>query len=75
MVSLMTSTRARKCGEIRAEGKGSLMYQVAGSYYLPWDKLALYPELTGQEKRQIDLSYDRTELAVNDTVRYGSMLA
>jgi uncharacterized protein YfaS (alpha-2-macroglobulin family) len=55
--------------EIKAEGKGSLMYQLTGSYYLPWDMLALYPELTGEsEALEIGLSYDRTELAVNDSV-------
>ena len=55
--------------EIRAEGKGSMMYQVAGSYYLPWEKLAAYPEITAQgELVQIDVAYDRTELAVNDAV-------
>ena len=45
------------------------MYQVSGSYYLPWDVLPEYPQLTGgTELVDIDLRYDRTELAVNDTV-------
>ena len=29
---------------IDVSGEGNLMYQVTSSYYLPWDKLALYPE-------------------------------
>ncbi len=55
---------------IALAGQGNLMYQVAGSYYLPWDKLPLYPELVGEGKGlvSIDVRYDRTELAVNDTV-------
>jgi uncharacterized protein YfaS (alpha-2-macroglobulin family) len=54
---------------ISAEGEGNLMYQVTGGYYLPWDKLALYPDLVqAEEIVTIDLSYDRTELSVDDTV-------
>lgn len=45
------------------------MYQVTGSYYLPWDKLESYPELVEQkEPVTIDVAYDRSELVVNDTV-------
>ena len=55
--------------EINVEGQGNLMYQVAGSYYLPWDKLALYPDqVESKELVTIDVAYDRTELAVDDTV-------
>ncbi|MBE3037485.1 MAG: hypothetical protein IMZ62_01540, partial [Chloroflexi bacterium] len=55
--------------DITTEGQGSLMYQVSGGYYLPWDKLSKYPELApADELVTIDLAYDRTELAVNDTV-------
>ncbi|HNT75649.1 MAG TPA: alpha-2-macroglobulin family protein [Anaerolineae bacterium] len=56
--------------EITLNGKGNLMYQVAGSYYLPWDKLPMYPELLGEggDLVSIGVTYDRTELAVNDTV-------
>ncbi len=55
--------------DIRLKGKGNLMYQIAGSYYLPWDKLPFYPELVGAEELvSIDVTYDRAELAVNDTV-------
>jgi len=55
--------------DITLSGKGNLMYQVAGSYYLPWDKLPFYPELLSTEELvTIDVTYDRAELAVNDTV-------
>jgi uncharacterized protein YfaS (alpha-2-macroglobulin family) len=54
---------------ISVEGEGNLMYQVAGSYYLPWETLPLYPELAGGEELvSIDVAYDRTQLAVDDTV-------
>jgi hypothetical protein len=56
--------------EIAVEGEGNLMYQIAGGYYLPWERLAFHPELVkGQELVNIDIAYDRTELAVNDTVQ------
>jgi uncharacterized protein YfaS (alpha-2-macroglobulin family) len=52
------------------------MYQVSGSYYLPWDKLAAYPDLsTGPELVQIDVAYDRTELTVDDTVQVNVQVA
>jgi uncharacterized protein YfaS (alpha-2-macroglobulin family) len=54
---------------ITVEGEGNLMYQVSGSYYLPWESLPKYPQLTGgSDLVNIDLVYDRAELAVNDTV-------
>ncbi len=51
---------------VSVEGEGSLMYQVAGSYYLPWKDLP--EELTGEPLVSIDVAYDRTRLRVNDTV-------
>ncbi|MBN2547821.1 MAG: hypothetical protein JXB15_01585 [Anaerolineales bacterium] len=55
--------------QIEMQGEGNLMYQITGGYYLPWEKLALYPELVPtQELVTIQVDYDRTELAVNDTV-------
>jgi uncharacterized protein YfaS (alpha-2-macroglobulin family) len=45
------------------------MYQVSGSYYLPWEVLAQYGDLLPSEELvSIDVAYDRTELSVNDTV-------
>ena len=57
--------------DIKVEGEGNLMYQITGAYYLPWEKLALYPELSGAGKEPvtIEVTYDRAELAVNDTVK------
>jgi len=55
--------------DIQVEGDGNLMYQVSGSYYLPWNSLPRYPQLTHSgELLEIGLDYDRTEMVVNDTV-------
>jgi hypothetical protein len=54
---------------IDVKGKGNLMYQISGSYYLPWDKFIAERELLEPELVNIDLSYDRTELKVDDTVQ------
>jgi hypothetical protein len=52
--------------QIDLEGGGNLMYQVATRYYLPWDQVPPEPET--EELITIDVAYDRTALAVNDTV-------
>ncbi len=52
--------------QLEVEGGSNLMYQVATSYYLPWDKVPPMPET--EELLDIDLAYDRTTLAVNDTL-------
>jgi uncharacterized protein YfaS (alpha-2-macroglobulin family) len=52
--------------QIELEGGGNLMYQVATRYYLPWDQVAIEPE--AEELITISVDYDRTELAVNDTL-------
>jgi uncharacterized protein YfaS (alpha-2-macroglobulin family) len=45
------------------------MYQATSAFYMPWEKLAKYPELsTGQDAMRIDVKYDRTSMAVNDLV-------
>jgi uncharacterized protein YfaS (alpha-2-macroglobulin family)/ABC-type glycerol-3-phosphate transport system permease component len=55
--------------EFKVEGQGNLMYQVASSYYLPWDVLGKYPDVApAQDAVSIDVKYDRTQIAVNDTV-------
>jgi uncharacterized protein YfaS (alpha-2-macroglobulin family) len=46
--------------EVRFTGTGGLAYQVAGSYFLPWEQ---HP---ANEILSIDVAYDRTELAAND---------
>jgi hypothetical protein len=45
-------------------GDGNLLYQIVGSYFLPWDEVSmpLSPQL------EIDLSYDRTTLIVDDII-------
>lgn len=52
--------------QIELEGGGNLMYQVATRYYLPWSEVEPAPEM--EELITIDLSYDRTQLSVNDEV-------
>jgi hypothetical protein len=47
--------------ELRFEGQGSLAYQVAGSYFLPWE------EEHTNEPLSIRVDYDRTRLAQDDT--------
>jgi uncharacterized protein YfaS (alpha-2-macroglobulin family) len=46
--------------QIRFHGTGGLAYQVAGTYFVPWDQK---PE---NEMLSIDVTYDRTKLAQND---------
>jgi hypothetical protein len=53
--------------QIDLEGGGNLMYQVATRYYLPWDQVPPKPE--AQELINIEVDYDRTALAVNDTLQ------
>jgi uncharacterized protein YfaS (alpha-2-macroglobulin family) len=45
---------------LQFEGKGSLAYQIVGSYYLPWH------EKPAGEPLSIDVAYDRTSLAQDD---------
>jgi alpha-2-macroglobulin-like protein len=48
--------------EVRFDGKGSLGYQVAGQYFVPWD------EKPRDEALSIAVSYDRTHIAEDDIV-------
>ncbi len=52
--------------QLEVEGGSNLMYQVATGYYLPWDQVP--PPLRAETLIDINLAYDRTALAVNDTV-------
>jgi hypothetical protein len=52
--------------QIDLQGGGNLMYQVATSYYMPWEMVPHAPRET--ELIAIDVSYDRTALQVNDEV-------
>ncbi len=46
--------------EVRFAGEGSLAYQVAGRYFVPWN------EKPAAEPLSIDVHYDRTRLAQDD---------
>jgi uncharacterized protein YfaS (alpha-2-macroglobulin family) len=48
--------------EIRFDGTGGLAYQVAGRYFVPWESNSK------EEPLSIDVTYDRTKLAQNETV-------
>lgn len=53
--------------ELVVDGDRNLQYQVVADYYLPWSLV----ETDAPERQQpirIDVAYDRTELAVNETV-------
>ncbi len=50
--------------KLTIEGEGSMFYQVVGRHYLPYRELHV-----GKEPMSIDVAYDKTELAVNDTVQ------
>ncbi|MHB0939278.1 MAG: MG2 domain-containing protein [Armatimonadota bacterium] len=47
------------------KGDGSLLYQIVGRYYLPWEVVEKMPE--GQAPMSIEVKYDKTTLAQNDT--------
>ena len=51
---------------IEVKGKGNLMYQISASYYLLWDQVPVVE--ADLSLMDISVSYDRTELAVNDTI-------
>jgi len=56
--------------EIVMEGQGSLAYAVASSFYLPWERLRLHPELApAADQLTLEVKYDRTELRVNDSLQ------
>jgi uncharacterized protein YfaS (alpha-2-macroglobulin family) len=46
--------------EIRYDGKGTLGYQIAGQYFIPWDQEG------EKEPFSISVNYDRTKLAQDD---------
>jgi len=58
---------------IDVEGEGNLMYQVTTRYYLPWSVVSLpAPE---ESLMDIEVAYDRTELAVNDVIEVSVRVA
>jgi len=50
----------------QVQGEGRLMAQVTAEYYLPWEQVL--PDPPEQEALDIQVEYDRTLLAVDDTV-------
>ncbi|MBW1811715.1 MAG: hypothetical protein JRJ87_26235, partial [Deltaproteobacteria bacterium] len=49
---------------VSLDGEGSFLYQIVGVYYLPWELISESPD----GPLSIDVSYDRTNLAVDETV-------
>jgi uncharacterized protein YfaS (alpha-2-macroglobulin family) len=69
MVTFADVTPGENELQIDVEGEGRFMYQVTGSYYLPWQDLPKYSEeLALKQAVTMDVAYDRTELEVDDTV-------
>ncbi|HVF10703.1 MAG TPA: hypothetical protein VNA16_07870, partial [Abditibacteriaceae bacterium] len=54
--------------EIKFSGKGSALYAISSKYYLPWQGVKGGGEIGDKPPLDVDVVYDRTELAVNDTV-------
>ena len=50
--------------QLKLEGKGSLMYQIVGKFYLPWEA-GEKPEI---EPLSIDVVYDKRELEKDDII-------
>jgi hypothetical protein len=71
VVHLVTFTDKATIGNntlrLQVEGERPLMFQAVTEYYLPWSEIPDILE-TGVDAMRIDVSYDRTELAVNDVV-------
>ncbi len=59
-----THTGANKIA-LSFSGRGSMQYQIVGRYYVPWARTA---DKGGREPLSIDLAYDRTRLAQDETV-------
>ena len=51
--------------QLEFEGKGALLYQVIGRYYIPFQARVIRPE---KEPMTIRLDYDRTQLATEDII-------
>ena len=52
---------------VTVDGGRALQYQVITEYYVPWSTAVEVP--AEQPAMRVDVAYDRTELAVNDTVK------
>ncbi len=49
--------------EVQFDGEGSVLYQVVARWWMPWK----YVKKPGRPLLDIEVSYDRSQLAVNDT--------
>ncbi len=58
--TLPVAAKGANAVALRFSGKGSLAYQVAGKYFLPWDARP------AKEPLSISVDYDRTRLAQDD---------
>lgn len=64
LVDLKDKTRAGdNTVELSLTGEGSMLYQVVGRFYTPWQK-----KPAGPDPLSIDVAYDKTALAVNDII-------
>ncbi|MHB9024014.1 MAG: MG2 domain-containing protein [Armatimonadota bacterium] len=52
--------------DLQYTGDGSVLYQIVGRYYIPWNLVANEPE-GGKGPMSIDVAYDKTTLAQDDT--------
>lgn len=50
---------------LQYEGEGSLLYQIVGRYYMPWNQVE--PPAPEFQPLSLDVSYDKTTLAQDDT--------
>ncbi|MCS6884897.1 MAG: alpha-2-macroglobulin family protein [Acidobacteriota bacterium] len=62
-VVLKQTPVGRNLVELSFSGKGSLLYQAVGRYFVPWKQ-----RIDGQEPLSISLNYDRTQLEQDDIV-------
>lgn len=51
---------------VEVEGERKLHYQVISDFYLPWEEAAATAAVVQEQPMRINVTYDRTELEVND---------
>jgi hypothetical protein len=51
---------------VNVSGERALQYQIITEYYVPWEAVPQVP--AEKEAMRVEVAFDRTELAVNDTV-------
>ncbi|MEW6087108.1 MAG: alpha-2-macroglobulin family protein [bacterium] len=63
-VALSENLKAQNTVEIQMKGKGSFLYEINSSYYIPWKDVPVPPV----PPFAIKVEYDRTKLSINDMV-------